>query len=85
VSSPAPDDAPAASPALSANVRQALADPPRTENASLSDIKHVVLLMQENRSFDHYFGTMPGVRGFGGPSPDQTPPFQPPGHRPHVG
>src|ERR1700757_4153199 len=34
---------------------------------SLQDIKHVVLLMQENRSFDHYFGTMPGVRGFGDP------------------
>jgi len=27
-------------------------------------IKHVVLLMQENRSFDHYFGTMPNARGF---------------------
>jgi phospholipase C len=34
---------------------------------SLHDIKHVVLLMQENRSFDHYFGTLPGVRGFGDP------------------
>ena len=31
---------------------------------SLSDIEHVVILMQENRSFDHYFGTLPGVRGF---------------------
>ena len=26
--------------------------------ASLSDIQHVVILMQENRSFDHYFGTL---------------------------
>jgi phospholipase C len=32
---------------------------------SLTDIKHVVILMQENRSFDHYFGTLQGVRGFG--------------------
>ncbi len=32
--------------------------------ASLSDIEHVVILMQENRSFDHYFGTLSGVRGF---------------------
>src|SRR3546814_13602003 len=32
---------------------------------ALHDIKHVVLLMQENRSFDHYFGMLPGVRGFG--------------------
>ena len=33
--------------------------------AKLSDIDHIVLLMQENRSFDHYFGTLSGVRGFG--------------------
>src|SRR4051794_12508275 len=31
---------------------------------SLADVEHIVLLMQENRSFDHYFGTMSGVRGF---------------------
>jgi phospholipase C len=28
---------------------------------SLTDIKHVVLFMQENRAFDHYFGTMAGM------------------------
>jgi phospholipase C len=44
------------------NVRRALAQPVR--GGQLSDIKHIVLLMQENRSFDHYFGTMAGVRGF---------------------
>jgi phospholipase C len=33
----------------------------------LSDIQHVVILIQENRSFDHYFGTYPGVRGFADP------------------
>jgi phospholipase C len=32
---------------------------------SLAGIEHVVILMQENRSFDHYFGTLSGVRGFG--------------------
>jgi phospholipase C len=31
----------------------------------LSDIDHVVILIQENRSFDHYFGTYSGVEGFG--------------------
>ncbi|MGW1893849.1 phosphocholine-specific phospholipase C [Streptomyces sp. NPDC002004] len=31
---------------------------------SLTDVKHVVILMQENRSFDHYFGRLKGVRGF---------------------
>lgn len=32
--------------------------------SKLSDIEHVVILMQENRSFDHYFGTLSGVRGY---------------------
>ena len=32
---------------------------------SLNDIDHVVIFFQENRSFDHYFGTRQGVRGFG--------------------
>jgi len=31
----------------------------------LTDIEHVVIMIQENRSFDHYFGTLRGVRGFG--------------------
>src|SRR5579875_28394 len=40
---------------------------------SLSDIEHFVFLMQENRSFDHYFGTLSGVRGFDDPTvPTQT-------------
>jgi phospholipase C len=47
------------------NVRRVLAETPPL--APLSEIKHVVLLMQENRSFDHYFGTMAGVRGFSDP------------------
>lgn len=32
---------------------------------SIGDVKHIVILMQENRSFDHYFGSKKGVRGFG--------------------
>ncbi|MEU4405462.1 phosphocholine-specific phospholipase C [Streptosporangium sp. NPDC023963] len=32
---------------------------------TLSDLEHVVFVMQENRSFDHYFGRMRGVRGYG--------------------
>src|ERR1700757_4962089 len=31
---------------------------------TIADVKHVVILMQENRSFDHYYGTLQGVRGF---------------------
>ncbi|HSZ40365.1 MAG TPA: alkaline phosphatase family protein [Trebonia sp.] len=39
-----------------------------TSSSSLSDIEHIVILMQENRSFDHYFGTLSGVRGFSDPN-----------------
>jgi phospholipase C len=34
------------------------------EPARLQDIDHFVIVLQENRSFDHYFGTFPGVLGF---------------------
>ncbi|WFD34153.1 phospholipase C [Malassezia cuniculi] len=34
----------------------------------LKKIEHIVLFMQENRAFDHYFGTMAGVRGFQDPN-----------------
>jgi phospholipase C len=56
--------------ALPPALRKALESAPPSVLSSVSkvppvsDIKHVVVLMQENRSFDHYFGAMPGVRGF---------------------
>jgi phospholipase C len=53
---------------LPPSVRKALAAGPAHGTGKLSDIKHVVILMQENRSFDHYFGTLPGVRGFSDPT-----------------
>ena len=43
----------------------ALASGPSRRHGDIRDIKHVVILMQENRSFDHYFGCLRGVRGFG--------------------
>src|SRR5260370_28183640 len=42
--------------------------------SKLTDIEHVVILIQENRSFDHYFGSYRGVRGFS----DQSMAFQQP-------
>ncbi len=57
--------------ALPSNLRKIIDGAPSARlssartTAPISDIKHVVVLMQENRSFDHYFGAMPGVRGFG--------------------
>jgi phospholipase C len=32
--------------------------------SGIHKIKHVIVIMQENRSFDHYFGTYPGADGF---------------------
>jgi phospholipase C len=48
-----------------------------TRRGSIQDIEHVVILMQENRSFDHYFGTLRGVRGFGDPRPVTLPSGKP--------
>jgi phospholipase C len=42
-----------------------VAEAAQGRKGSLDRIEHVVVLMQENRSFDHYYGTMRGVRGFG--------------------
>ena len=44
-----------------------LADPGPVKTGTIRDVEHVVILMQENRSFDHYFGTLRGVRGFADP------------------
>ena len=48
-------------------LQRALAQTP-SPRASLQDVQHVVILMLENRSFDHYFGTLAGVRGFDDPN-----------------
>ena len=44
----------------------------------LHAIDHVVILIQENRSFDHYFGTLRGVRGFDDHGPRRPGPFAQP-------
>ena len=53
---------------LPPNLRRAMATAPSRGSGRLGDIKHIVILMQENRSFDHYFGTLPWVRGFSDPA-----------------
>ena len=47
------------------SIRKALAIPANNRTGTIKDVEHIVILTQENRSFDHYFGTMKGVRGFG--------------------
>lgn len=46
---------------------------PDRRTGTINDVAHIVVLMQENRGFDHYFGTMPGVRGFGDRFPIPVP------------
>ncbi|MGH7070944.1 MAG: alkaline phosphatase family protein, partial [Acetobacteraceae bacterium] len=61
---------------MPANVQRVLAarrPGSKSSLGSLREIKHVVLLMQENRSFDHYFGTLSGVRGFADPKAMKLP------------
>jgi phospholipase C len=45
------------------DVGAATGAPPRPSPPGISKIKHVVVIMQENRSFDSYFGTYPGANG----------------------
>lgn len=46
-------------------IARALEIDPDRRTGALSDVAHVVILTQENRSFDHYFGTLRGVSGLG--------------------
>jgi phospholipase C len=54
----------AASATLPAAIARAAAIDAHVRTGTIRDVEHVVVFMQENRSFDHYFGTMAGVRGF---------------------
>lgn len=51
---------------LPASVQRALAIDPAPGSTYL-DAEHIVFLMQENRSFDHCYGALQGVRGFNDP------------------
>jgi phospholipase C len=46
-------------------IARALDIPAKVRTGTIKDVEHIVILMQENRSFDHYFGAMNGVQGFG--------------------
>ena len=53
--------------ALPASITRALALPGNHRTGTIQDVEHIVILTQENRSFDHLFGTLRGVRGFDDP------------------
>ena len=73
----------AAASLLSPSIARAAAIEGNHRTRSIRDVEHVVVLMQENRSFDHYFGTMRGVRGFGDPHPVTLPSGQNVFHQPN--
>lgn len=56
-----------------ASLQKAMAIPAHNRTGSIRDVEHVVIFMQENRAFDHYFGAFPGVRGQGDPRPLRLP------------
>lgn len=51
---------------LPESIQAALAINPE-QGTTFLDAEHVVILMQENRSFDHCYGMLQGVRGFNDP------------------
>ena len=57
---------------LPASIQRALAINP-AEGSTWLDAEHIVILMQENRSFDHCFGTLRGVRGYNDPRAIELP------------
>ncbi|KHL58739.1 phosphocholine-specific phospholipase C [Xanthomonas cannabis] len=65
----------AAAALLPPSIARAAAIAPDRRSGTLNDLQHVVILMQENRAFDHYFGALPGVRGFGDRFPIPAPPL----------
>ncbi|MGC1303072.1 MAG: phospholipase C, phosphocholine-specific [Caulobacteraceae bacterium] len=54
-------------------IAQALTIDATVRTGTLKDVEHVVIFMQENRAFDHYFGGLNGVRGFGDRFPIPVP------------
>ncbi|MEV4510075.1 phosphocholine-specific phospholipase C [Dactylosporangium sp. NPDC049525] len=72
----------AAAAAVPLPFERALTIPAHNRTGSIEDVEHIVILMQENRSFDHYFGTMRGVRGFADPHPATLPNGKPVWHQP---
>jgi phospholipase C len=70
---------------LASSIKKALAIPAHHRTGTIEDVEHVVFLMQENRSFDHYFGTLRGVRGFGDPRAVRLPSGDPVWYQPSGG
>ncbi|HEX4577437.1 MAG TPA: phospholipase C, phosphocholine-specific [Edaphobacter sp.] len=75
----------AAAASFPASIARALSIPANNRAGSIDDVEHIVFMMQENRSFDHYFGTLRGVRGFGDPRAVTLPSGNPVWYQPNGG
>ncbi|MDD2748517.1 phosphocholine-specific phospholipase C [Acidithiobacillus sp.] len=62
---------------LGSSVARAAMLPALGRSGTLEDVEHIVVFMQENRSFDHYFGHLSGVRGYNDRFPLQLPDGKP--------
>ncbi len=69
--------------AVPPSIARALEIPANNRTGTIADVEHIVILMQENRSFDHYFGTLRGVRGFGDPRAARLPSGNPVWYQPN--
>ena len=58
---------------LPMSIQKALAVSANNRTGTIQDVEHIVIFMQENRAFDHYFGALHGVRGFGDRFPIPVP------------
>jgi phospholipase C len=70
--------------ALPGSITKALAVPANNRTGTIADVEHIVILTQENQSFDHYFGTLRGVRGFADPRAVKLPNGRPVWFQPNV-
>jgi phospholipase C len=57
---------------LPSSIQKALAINP-ADGSTYLDAEHIVILMQENRSFDHTYGTLRGMRGYNDPRAIELP------------
>lgn len=69
---------------IPASIARAASIPARRRTGTIDDVEHVVILMQENRAFDHYFGALRGVRGFADPRPHLLPDGRSVWHQPNA-
>jgi phospholipase C len=74
----------AAATALPGSIGKALAIPAHYRTGTIADVEHIIILTQENQSFDHYFGMLRGVRGFSDPRAVKLPNGRPVWFQPNI-